>query len=235
MIDIKDLNVVAIIPARGGSKAIPKKNIMDFCGKPLISWSITQAKESKYVKKVYVSTDNDEIAEISKAYGAEIIWRPAELATDTSTSESAIKHAINEIEKDGKIDAVVFLQATSPMRESTDIDGAVEQFYNLSADSLFSVTELDDFCIWGKTDDVYNSITYDYKNRGRRQDRKPYFLENGSIYVFKPQLVLENDNRMGGKIVTFSMKMWKSYEIDSYDDIELCKYFMENKIIKQNK
>ena len=108
------MHIVAIIPARGGSKGIPKKNIMDFCGKPLIAWSIEQAFGCSLIDGVYVSTDDAEISRTSKEFGAQIITRPVELATDTSSSEIAILDAINQIEKgDGrKIDCVVFLQAT---------------------------------------------------------------------------------------------------------------------------
>jgi len=182
-------NIVAIIPARGGSKSIPKKNIIDFCGKPLISWNIKQALESKCVREVYVTTDDKEIADVSHKYGARIIWRPVELATDTSSSESALLHAIDEIEKIHKIDVVVFLQTTSPLREPSDIHRAIEIFISKSADSLFSAAVLEDFCVWEDEGGDLKSITFDYKNRGRRQDRKPYYLENGSIYIFKPEVI----------------------------------------------
>lgn len=141
-------NIISIILSRGGSKAIPRKNIIDFCGKPLIAWSIEQAKGSKYIKGVYVSTDDREIAEVSEKYGAKVIWRPASLATDISPSEDALLHAIVEIEKEKNVDLVVFLQATSPVRETTDIDNAIEKFISERADSLFSAAILEDFCIW---------------------------------------------------------------------------------------
>lgn len=228
-------NIVAIIPARGGSKSIPKKNIIDFCGKPLIGWSIQQTLESKCVREVYVTTDDKEIADVSHKYGARIIWRPVELATDTSSSESALLHAIDEIEKIHKVAVVVFLQATSPLREFIDIGKAVEIFFSENADSLFSAAVLEDFCVWENNNGNLKSVTFDYKNRGRRQDRKPYYLENGSIYVFKPEVFKQYNNRLGGKIVFYPMPLWKSYEIDDYETLEICEYFMMNKILKQNK
>lgn len=166
-------NIIAIIPARGGSKSIPKKNIIDFCGKPLIAWSIEQALGSKYIGKVYVTTDDKEISEVSRRFGATIIQRPIELATDMSSSEDALFHAISEIEMQTTIDAVVFLQATSPLRENQDIDNAMELFLREKVDSLFSAAVLEDFCIWENTGAGMRSVTFDYKNRGRRQDRKP--------------------------------------------------------------
>lgn len=230
---LPNINIVAIIPARGGSKSIPRKNIIDFCGKPLIAWSIEQALASKYISNVYVTTDNKEISNVSKAYGAKIIWRPHELATDTASSEDALLHAISNIEKTGKIDFVVFLQPTSPIRDTNDVDKAVEEFYSKKADSLFSAAVLEDFCIWEEANHGVRSITFDYKNRGRRQDRLPYFLENGSIYIFKPDILKQNNNRLGGTIALYHMPFWKSYEIDAIEDIEVCEYFMRTKVLKK--
>lgn len=232
---ISSSNIVAIIPARGGSKSIPKKNIINFCNKPLIAWSIQQALESKCIHEVYVTTDSTEIADVSRKYGAKIVWRPAELATDTSSSESALLHAIDEIEKIHKVDIVIFLQATSPLREFIDIDKAVEIFFSENADSLFSASVLEDFCVWENNNGELKSITFDYKNRGRRQDRKPYYLENGSIYIFKPEVIKQYNNRLGGKIAFYPMPLWKSYEIDDYETLEICECFMMSKILKRNK
>ncbi len=228
---INSSNIVAIIPARGGSKCIPKKNIVDFCGKPLIVWSIEHALASRYVNDVYVTTDDKEIAEVSRKYGAKIIQRPDSLATDTSSSEDALLHAISEIEKDRKVDVVIFLQATSPLREKNDIDKAFETFCSEKAESLFSAAKHEDLCVWKSVDGELQSVTFDYKNRGQRQDREPYYLENGSIYIFKPKILRKYNNRLGGKIIFYSMPLWKSYEIDVDEDLELCKFYME-KIIK---
>lgn len=218
--------VTAIIPARAGSKGIPNKNIIDFCGKPLIAWSIEQAIQSDYVEDIYVSTDGKEIAEISEQYGAKIIWRPSNLASDTASSESAVLHAIGEIEKRHIVKSVLFLQPTSPIRLSIDIDNAVRIFLNKSYDSLFSMCFLEDLCIWKKTQNMIQSLTYDYQNRGRRQDREPLLLENGSIYVFKTEILKTYNNRLGGKIGVYEMPFDRSYEIDNLNDIETCVYFM---------
>ena len=232
--NIENHNFLCIIPARGGSKSIPKKNIIDFCGKPLIAWSIEQASKSKYIKDVYISTDENEIADISEKYGAKIIWRPAEIATDFASSESALLHAICEIEKKQSVNSVVFLQATSPLRTSNDINDAIEKFISEKADSLFSSAILEDFCIWEITERIMKSITYDYKRRGRRQEKKPYYLENGSIYVFKSSVLKKENNRLGGKIINFLMPFWKSYQIDIYEDLEICEYYMKNKILNEH-
>lgn len=223
---------VAIIPVRGGSKGIPKKNIMDFCGKPLVAWSITQAKASNCIDEVFVTTDDKEIAAVAEQYGAKIIWRPEALATDTATSESALVHAIDEIEKTMPVEAVFFMQATSPIRTAEDLDGAMEVFKEENADSLFSACVLDDFCVWEKRDNKFESLTYDYLNRGRRQERKLYYLENGSFYIFTPEVLRKHNNRMGERISIFKMPFYKSYEIDSMSDVEICEYFMRTKILK---
>lgn len=214
--------VPAIILARGGSKRIPKKNIIDFCGKPLVAWSIEHARGSRSVDKVFVSTDDGAIADVAKKYGAEVIERPADMASDTSTSEDALKHAIGEISKTEEIEYVVFLQPTSPLRESSDIDTAVKTARKEGADSLFSAARLGDFYLWKKLDGGLSSLNYDYKNRKRSQEFGEQFVENGSIYVFKPEVLLTYNNRMGGKISLSLMELWKSFEVDSPEDIEFC-------------
>jgi CMP-N-acetylneuraminic acid synthetase len=228
-------NIVAIIPARGGSKGIPRKNVMQFCGKPLIAWSIMQALGSKYIDDVYVTSDDPDILNISKKAGAKTILRPAKLALDGSSTEDALKHALLNIGHNDprRIDGVILLQATSPLRTSADIDGAIEVFMQNRADSIFSAAVLDDFCLWSTASNKFKSVTYDYRKRGRRQDRRPYYLENGSIYVFKPNTLFRHNNRLGGKIGMFGMPYWKSYEIDKPEDIELCEYFMRRGIIKR--
>jgi len=226
------MKTFCIIPARGGSKGIPRKNIIDFCGKPLLAWSILQARQAINITDVYVTSNDDQILDIACDYGAKLIKRPADLATDAAPSEAALWHALNEIESQTStaIDAIVFLQATSPLRTPQDIDGAIEEFYKQQADSLFSAVMLEDFLIWSNENNKLYSVTYDYRNRGRRQDRNPYYLENGSIYVFKPEILRKEGNRLGGRIAMFWMPFWKSFEIDSVEDVELCEYLMKNRI-----
>ncbi len=226
------MNVV-IIPARGGSKGIPRKNIVDVAGQPLIAWSIKQARSSELVDAVFVSTDDGEIAEVAQRYGAEAIARPAELATDASPSEDVLLHAIDFIERDKsiRIDIVIFLQATSPVREKDDIDNAVRRFLLEKADSLFSCTRIEDHFIWEERGGDYISVNYDYRRRRRRQDIKPQYVENGSIYVFRPELIRSQRNRLGGKITIYEMPFWKSFQIDELDDIGICEYYLKTRIL----
>jgi CMP-N,N'-diacetyllegionaminic acid synthase len=226
------MNCIAIIPARGGSKGIPNKNLISFCGKPLLAWSILQAKKSKNISNVYVSSNDKQILDTAEQYGALPIERPPELSTDTASSESALKHAIDHLlENNIKIDAVVFLQATSPLREAFDIDKAIEKFIEEKADSLFSMTVLDDFMAWKYEDGKLVGATFDPISRTRRQDSEDYYLENGSIYVFKPSIIQKHNNRLGGDISIYEMPFWKSYEIDTLEDIDLCSFYFENKIL----
>jgi CMP-N,N'-diacetyllegionaminic acid synthase len=224
--------IVSIIPARGGSKGLPEKNIIDFCGKPLISWSILQSKESQSVDEVYVSSDDDGIIDISHKFGAKTIKRPKELATDFSTSEEALLHAISIIENKIDVDLVVFLQATSPLREKKDVDKAVMEFKAKKFDSLFSAAKLEDFFIWSKKPGGFESMNYDYKNRIRKQDAGLQYVENGSIYIFKPFVLKKYNNRLGGRIGIYEMEFWKTWEIDSMEDKELCEWYFKKRILK---
>jgi N-acylneuraminate cytidylyltransferase len=217
-----------IILARGGSKGIPNKNIMDFCGSPLITWSIKQAKETKQISKVYVSTDHFKISEVAWDAGAVVVQRPRHLALDNSTSEDALIHAIAET----KSENVVFLQCTSPLRLKDDISKAIEVFEYTKADSLFSCSKMKDPCIWIQKDKDYISFTYDYAKRTQRQNWPEYLLENGSIYIFKSEMLKKNDNRLSGKIQPYIMQEWQSYEIDEKEDVEICEYFMRKNILK---
>jgi CMP-N,N'-diacetyllegionaminic acid synthase len=234
---IKNKKIIAIIPARGGSRGIPMKNIVNFLKKPLLAWSIEDAKNSKLIDNVYVSTDNKAIAEVSEKYGAKIIWRPKEISGDLSPSEEALKHAVNEIYKKNpqKIDYVVFLQATSPLRDAKDINNAIEKIISEDADSLFSGAEIGDFYIWKEKKNRLKSLNYDYKNRKRKQDFGEQFVENGSIYIFKPEVLFKYNNRLGGKIIISKMEFWKSFQIDSWDDLKFCKDLFKIKKVEKIK
>jgi len=223
----------ALILARGGSKGIPKKNILTFAGKPLIAWSILQARDSGVVDAVLVSSDSEEILEIAAHYGAVPIKRPAELSGDSSSSEEALLHALDQFRAEQGADSkeVVFLQATSPLREPADIAAAVRAFEEQRADSLFSDAVLDDFCVWMEEGGRLKGKTFDPWARGRRQDRQPLYLETGSIYVFNPALLRETGSRLGGKIVRFTMPYWKSHEIDKLEDVELCEFYFEKHLL----
>lgn len=222
------LSTVAIIPARAGSKGIPGKNLVPVCGQPLIYWSVRQALGAKRIDSVWVSSDGDEILDVARRAGAGAIRRPAELASDTASSESAWLHALGEIERQGHaVSLVVGMQATSPVREPDDLDGALEQFERERLDSLLSVSEIQDFFVWEQAGDgTFRPVNYDYRNRRRRQAIRPQFRENGSFYIFRPDVLRKDGNRLGGRIGAFVMAAHKIFQIDSPEDVRLCEAVM---------
>ena len=180
--------MIAIIPARGGSKGLPGKNIMPLNGKPLIAYAVEAGLKSKYIDRVIVSTEDEEIARIAVQYGAELpFMRPAELATDTAMAVDNYIYTIGRLEKEsGKpIDAFVVLQPTSPLRRAEDIVGAVELFMQKDADSVVSYCQEDHPITWHKYLDeegrFVNLFEVSLKNR---QDFRVSYYPNGAVYVF---------------------------------------------------
>ncbi len=221
-------NVVAIIPARGGSKGVPRKNVRPVAGRPLIAWSVADALESQRVSCVYVSTDDAEIKCAAQDAGAQIIDRPAVLAEDSTTSEAALLHALDCIAADrgGDPDLVVFLQATCPIRTGMDIDSAIALLEESNADSVVSVSPSHLF-LWEEQDGSAVAVNRDWRVRPRRQDMAPRYRENGSIYIFKPWVLRQGNNRLGGKIVLFKMTEEAGVDIDSEMDLEWASFLLQ--------
>ena len=214
------MNIISIIPARGGSKGLPKKNIKQFLGEPLIVHSINYSLSSTRINTTYVTTDDPEIKKISKKAGATIINRPKSLSGDTATTESAIEHALQNITIEP--DIVVLLQPTSPFRPENSLDKAIEHFIFNNYDSLLSITPTHNF-IWNVSNDIAIP-RYNFKNRPRRQDinnENMNYIENGSLYIFKTNHFKNHNNRLGGRIgyVIFDEKFSK--EIDSKLDFTI--------------
>lgn len=234
--NVKSMIVDAIILARGGSKGIPGKNVIDFCGKPLLAWTIEQCISSKYIRDVWVSSDSQEILTAGEAYGAKSLLRPTQISDDYATSESGWLHGIDAIENNNTpVDFIFAPQVTSPLRETLDIDNAIEKFISSNCDSMFSCCVAEDLFFWQRDEDgKLNSVNYNYHNRMRRQDIPKQIIENGSFYLFKPEVIRENNNRFGGKIEYIEMDFWKMFEIDNPDDVRMCsslmyEFLMENK------
>ena len=219
--------VIAIIPARGGSKRLPGKNLLVVHGLPLLAHTILQAHRSLLIKAVYVTTDDDEIAEVAEHYGAKIIKRPADLAADNASSESAILHALDSIEADGHplSSAIVMLQCTSPIRREGDIDNAVRQFFAEEAESLLSACSTKHF-FWRRLENGAEAINYDHNYRPRSQEFEAQYQENGSIYITKTSWLRQAKNRIGGKISIYEMDFWSRFEIDQREDLELIDWIM---------
>ncbi len=228
--------VDTIILARGGSKGIPGKNIIDFCGKPLLAWTIEQCMLSINIRDTWVSSDSQEILNVAIKYGAKTILRPVDISDDHSTSESAWLHAIDYIAQiNDPADVILAPQVTSPLRETTDIDRAIEQFSKDGCDSMFSCCIVEDLFFWEKNNQGdLNSVNYDYLNRKRRQDIPKQMIENGSFYLFTPEVLREFKNRFGEKIGCIEMEFWKMFEIDGYEDVRMCTALM-NEFLTENK
>lgn len=214
-------DVVAIIPARGGSKGVPRKNVRAFAGRPLIVHSIEQARCAACVSRTVVSTDDAEIAGAARDAGAEVVVRPAGISGDQAPSEPALLHALDALARGGfRPGVVVFLQATSPVRDSADIDAAVALLRERGADCVVSATPSHDF-LWSESGGVASPLNYDPARRPRRQEMPPQFRENGSIYVMRAEGFRKAECRVFGRAAVYPMPAIKSFQIDSPEDFGL--------------
>ena len=216
--------IVAIIPARLGSKRIPNKNRRIILGKPLISYTLESAINSTKVDQVIVTTDDPEIELIAHKHGAMVIQRPKDLASDEASSESALIHALDCLERNNKfpIEAVVFLQCTSPVRRKSDIDNAIKVFQEESHDSIFSCSRFKRY-IWSIGKEGPSGINFDERLPRWREQEFPHQLEeNGSIYVIKPWVLRKTGLRFGGSIGVFEMDNDQSIQLDDEGDWVRC-------------
>lgn len=210
----------AIIPARGGSKGILRKNLLPVAGKPLLAWTIEHVLATPSLE-CYVSTEDAEIAAVAREYGAQVIERPDELAQDTTASEPVIEHAIDVITAaSGRPERVMFLQATSPLRLPGTLARALKEFDETGVDSMVGVVPEPIF-IWQKEPEV--RALYPYENRPRRQDMTPdqlRYRETGSLYLTRTEIYERDHNRLGGRIGLFVMDPAEGVDIDTPDDVE---------------
>lgn len=220
---------LAVIAARGGSKGIPHKNLLDLCGKPLLAWTVLQARAARGVDVVAVSSDSDQILAAAEAAGAVGVRRPDDISGDLASSESAWLHALEAVDaRLGRFERIVALQATSPIREPGDIENALATFDRDHLDSLLSVCEVEDYFNWRVGTSGPEPINYDYRNRRMRQQIEKRYLENGSFYVLIPSLLREQNNRLGGKIGFHMMERHKMFQIDRPEDVKLCAAIMRS-------
>lgn len=219
--------ILALIPARGGSKGLPGKNIKDFRGKPLIAHTIEAALSSRLIGDVIVSTDDQQIYDVSIKYGArETFLRPASLAKDNSLVIDTYIYTLDRLSQKGmKIDDFVVLQPTSPLRTSKDIDSAVTMFYENEADSVISYTRESHPIHWhkflddnGRFEDIFT------KDICNRQSLRPSYYPNGSIYVFKSELI-KRRKYYSENSYAYVMPAWRSVDVDTLDDFELAEFF----------
>lgn len=226
--------IISIIPARGGSKGLPRKNIKVLCGKPLIAYTIEAALKSKYIEKTYVSTEDKEIAEISRNFGAEIINRPLELAKDDSPRRAVIKHAIESLRKKVKChpDVIVYLQPTSPLRTFKDIDNAVNLFLDNKCDSVVSVCKSKESPYWSlkiKNEFVEPLFDWKYLTNPKRQDLPKSYILNGAIFLTTSNNFLKCNSLINNRTLPYIMPIWKSVDIDDKVDIKLVEFLLKEK------
>lgn len=229
------METLAVIPARGGSKGIPKKNIISLLGKPLIEYTINAAKSSKNISRILVSTDDEEIADISLRLGVEVIERPKEFATDISSSQSAVNHAVNAVTKNKYLpELICTLQPTSPLRTSFHIDEAIDIFKNTPhGDSLVS-------CI--KVPHIFNPESImKLNNNGelisymqgkvikRRQEKEILFARNGAaIYLTRKSFIKKFI--FGGVIIPYFMEEKDSIDIDNFEDLKKAEFYLKERL-----
>lgn len=218
------LKSVAIIPARGGSKQIPRKNLQRVGGVPLVERAVHAAMAAEGIDLVVVSTDDSEIAAVSIAAGARVIRRPAEISGDTATSESAILHVLDELEAHGdRFDIVAFVQATSPFIPSESLAAAVEEVRSDRADSVFAAFETYGF-LWRHDDDGNAvAINHDAAHRPRRQDRAPHHFETGAFYVFRTAGFRQSRHRFFGRTRIAEVPEWTAIEIDDEQQLRIAR------------
>ena len=230
----KGKNILGLIPARGGSKGLPRKNIKPLLGKPLIAWTIEQALASKYLDRVVVSTDNKEIAEISKKYGADVPFiRPKELSEDNAKGIDVVLHAIDWLKENNKrkqYDLMMLLQPTSPLRATEDIDKAIETLFLKEAKAIVSVCEVAHHPLWANTlpknGCMKDFIKKEIMNKNR-QELPVFYRLNGAIYLAYCDYIKQCRSFIGKETFAYIMPIERSIDIDSEMDLELAEILIK--------
>ncbi|GAB2848261.1 N-acylneuraminate cytidylyltransferase [Actinocorallia aurea] len=211
---------VCVIPARGGSKGVPGKNLTRVGGVPLITRAIRAAQAARTVGTVLVSTDDREIAEVARAAGARVVDRPDELSGDTATSESAVLHALAALPETPE--ATVLIQCTSPFLDPADLDAAITRVLDGTADTVFSALECHEFQ-WAEGPEGLAGVGHSAAFRPRRQDRAPHYRETGAFYVMRTTGLLEHGHRFFGTIAAQPVPREHAVEIDSHADLAVAR------------
>lgn len=228
---IKNKSVLAIIPARKGSKRLVGKNMLDLKGKPLITWTIEEALKSKYIDNIIISTDDENIINLSKQYkGINVPFvRPKELSSDKATSLDVVLHALNYYSSNDKnFDYVMLLQPTSPLRKSKDIDYSIEELSE-EVKSVVSVCETEHSPLWSNilpdNKSMKNFLSKEIKNL-RSQDLPKYYRLNGAIYISEVEYLVKEKGFLGDQTKAYTMPIERSIDIDTKIDLELCKILL---------
>lgn len=232
MIDEK--KVLAIIPARGGSKGLPRKNLLEAEGKPLLAWTIDEGLKSRFIDRLILSSEDLEIIETAKKWGCEVPFtRPMQLATDEASTVEVILHAMNTLKEN--YDYIVLLQPTSPLRKVKDIDRCINLCYSQNAPACASVTEADKSPYWmfqlGENKTL-QPILDSTGLKSRRQDLPKIFVLNGAVYVAEWSWFLENKTFLTKDTLAYVMDKKRSLDIDTEIDFKIFNYFAEFEINK---
>lgn len=231
----KGKRILAIVPARGGSKGLPGKNIKEMCGKPLIAWSIEHAQKSKYVDEIFISTDSREIADVAEKFGVKVPeLRPAELARDTAPSSEFIVYTLEKMKKEGNpFDYFILLEPTSPLRDVEDVDKSIEMLIdNPESESCLGV------CMSGTIHPAFmvtvgeNGFLQPYepdKQILRRQDLPSVYFFEGSVYVSEVEAYLKKRTFVHDKTIPYIVPEWKSHEVDDIVDFKIIETIMKLK------
>lgn len=229
---INDKKVLAIIPARGGSKGVLRKNVRLLAGKPLIAWTIEEAKKSKYIDRLILTSEDDEIVETAKTYGCDVPFiRPNELAEDTTPGIEPILHAVERIKG---YDYIVLLQPTSPFRLVEDIDGCIERIIETQSPTCVSVTGVDSSPYWMYTVTKQGAMQPLIEQEGltaQRQDLPVVYSLNGAVYVAGIDYLKASRSFLTKDTTAFVMPSDRSYDIDTEDDFLWCEWMMNQSIL----
>lgn len=231
----KKKKIIAVIPARKNSKGIKNKNLIKLNGLPLISYSIDYAKKSKLINRVFVSTDGDNIASVSKKFGAEVVMRPKNLSNDTIMPDHAVVHTIDYVKKILKynFDYVVFLQPTTPLRQLGELDKAIRYCILNKFDTVFSSMDYKPF-LWRRKKQSIYPVSFDPYKRKRRQIIQD-INETGSYYITKKEAFKKFRNRFGKKISNYTSDILSSFEIDTLGEYDFVNELFKTSILKKHK
>jgi CMP-N,N'-diacetyllegionaminic acid synthase len=231
---INNRSLIALIPARGGSKGLPGKNIKPLCGKPLIAWTIEQAKKSRYLDDIIISTDSEKIADISLRYGARVPFlRPKELGTDTATAIDVILYALDYLERQDRLpDLIMLLQPTSPLREPEDIDGGAERLFLSQAQAVVGVCEAEYHPLTMNTlppDGCMKDFIKSDLVDANRQELPIYYRINGAIYVAYSNYVKTRKSLFGEETYAYVMPRERSVDIDDEMDFKFAEFILKSR------
>jgi D-3-phosphoglycerate dehydrogenase / 2-oxoglutarate reductase len=235
------MRTIGVIPARGGSKGIPRKNLVALLGKPILAYTIEAAKSSKLLTDLVVSTDDEEIAAVAAHWGAHVpFMRPAELATDAALSLPVVQHAVLEMEKlkDHTYDVAVMLQPTTPLRSTEDIDAGIQLLLDTGADSVISVVEVSGHHPFRMKRLVRDNVLINYIDQGfedmrPRQQLPSVYIRSGALYVVRRSTLVEQDSFVGADCRAYVMPEERTVNIDTRLDLLLAEHLLREKMLQR--